>query len=332
MKQGMFKEAFPVEKMICSSCGATLIPNTIQPALVCEYCDTAVANPYYVESDAIAAAQPTLPEMCVQTLVEMGRAENLADVDENCFGEPIQNADTARAAMKIPDGEKLYFLYDHQSLLGMVLGMLTEGIALTDNGLYYLCDGKAGSRSWEAFITGAISCVDRASWQDEGRLSIGTSLSVAVSSDTDSRLARFLIDFHNRVYHKHTGQTAPDSWSVTAGQAQQEQVLAQTVQTGTLAGTVLTAARSLLQRSAAQRHVVQRPTVMRTVKRPEPARHHVQRPEPPRSVRQQPPVHRQQTERPGGMFRPSAGPGGRGGMGGPRGGHGGPGGPGRGRR
>lgn len=325
-----------MEKLICTSCGATLNVTTISQVLVCEYCDTAVANPYYDESAALAAATPTLPELCVQTLLEMGANENLADVDNNCFGQPITNIDSARAAMGIPDKEKVYFLYDRQSLLGLVLGVLAEGLALTDSGLYYKCNGESGSRSWEAFITGAISCTLPSDWQQEGRLSIGSSLGVAVTSDAESRLARFLIDFHNRVYHKHTGQTAPESWCVNQRAVQVQSAasgLGGALGKATLAGTVLTAAQSLLQRSVAQRtapqrHVVQRPTVMRTVKRPEPQRHQPRREMPQRPAQ---PMHRQQTQHPGGMFRPSAPagrPGRHGGMVGGRG----MGGPGRGRR
>lgn len=317
-----------MEKMLCPSCGAALTPDTAKPALVCEYCDTPVPNPYYVESDAKAAAQPTLKEMCVAALLEMGKNARLADLDENCFGDPIQRDDTARAAMDIPDREKLYFFYNHESLLGAVLGTVSEGLALTENGLYYLCGGKKGSLSWESFITGAIACEDRASWQQEGTLRIGSSISVGISSEADSQLARFLVDFHNRVYHQYTGQTAPASWAVTE-QAAEPRVNTGSVLTGAgLAGTVLTAAKSLLQRNAMQRHVVQRPAVNRVVRKPVPQRRHMQQPARPAMTQ---PVHRQRPQEPGGMFRPGGGHGRHGGPGGP-GGMGRMGGPGRGRR
>lgn len=320
-----------MEKLICSSCGAAITPNTTQPILTCEYCDTSIPNAYYVESDAKAAAEPTLQELCIQTLIEMGENENLADVDANCFGNPIHSADTARAGMGIPDREKLYFLYDHLSLLGTV----KEGFALTDGGLYFKCDGDEGSRSWEAFITGSIACEDRVSWQEAGTLAIGTSLKFSISSDADSRLAKFLIDFHNHVYHQYTGQIAPEAWSVV-----ENGTTAQVAEAPSLADTVLSAARTLLGRAAVQRTITtQRPVVLRTAKKTVAQKYHTRHVEPPRPARPvaPQPMRQPRMERPMSGSRSMGGPGGRGGMGGPggRGGRGGPGGmggPGRGRR
>lgn len=45
-----------MEKLVCSACGAPLTPNTDQPYLTCEYCDTAVPNAFYREP--VPAAQP----------------------------------------------------------------------------------------------------------------------------------------------------------------------------------------------------------------------------------------------------------------------------------
>ncbi|MBQ8554236.1 MAG: hypothetical protein IJ438_00040 [Clostridia bacterium] len=334
-----------MEKLICSSCGATLTPNTTQAFLTCEYCDTTVPNAHYNESDAKAAAMPTLEELCVETLLEMGESEKLSELDESCFGNPLLSADSARSAMGIPDQERVYLLYDHVSLLGSI----KEAFALTDTGLYYKCDGDEGSRSWEAFITGAISCVDRDGWQQDGTLEIGTSLRFEISSDKDSRLARFLIDFHNHVYHQHTGETAPDSWSANEREAD-----VQAAEAGGIAATVAAAARTLLQRSAIQRTAAQRPMVLRTNPKPAMSRYHTRKQEPPRPAHQnapQPPRQQRmdRMDRPGGISRPAGGPGGRGSIGGPggrgsmggpggrggmggSGGRGGMGGPGRGRR
>ena len=90
-----------MEKMICSSCGATLIPSNTQAFLVCEYCDTSVPNPHYDEAAAKAAAEPTLEEICVETLIQMGENENLASLGD-CFGNPLKNIDSSRAALNVP--------------------------------------------------------------------------------------------------------------------------------------------------------------------------------------------------------------------------------------
>ena len=313
-----------MEKLICPGCTAPLTPNTIQAALVCEYCGTAVSNSLYNEVEARAAAIPTLEEKCVQALIEMGEGENLTEVEDNCFGNPLRSITSARQAMDVPDQEHIYFLIDHLSIFGNV----KEALALGESGLYYLCQGEEGHRSWEAFITGAISCEDRTSWTDAGRICIGTSLVFSVSSEADSRLARFLIDFHNRMYHEHTGKTAPADWAVTKPVEE-----TQRASTPTLAGAMRAAAGSLLR----PRTTI-RPVLQRTV-RPAPVqRGHLRRMEPPRPVipvRQPAPV-----QRPGSMSRtvgghkgpggPGMGLGGRG-MGGP-GGRGGCGPGGRGRR
>ena len=38
-----------MEKLVCTSCGATITPNTTEPFLTCEYCDSSITNAFYVE-------------------------------------------------------------------------------------------------------------------------------------------------------------------------------------------------------------------------------------------------------------------------------------------
>ncbi|MBQ7850708.1 MAG: hypothetical protein IJ343_13370 [Clostridia bacterium] len=251
-----------MEKMICSCCGAAIVPTTTQAFLTCAYCDASIANPYYDEAAAAEAARPDLKAICLKTLIDMGESENLDSVDPDCFGNPIYHGDGARSALSIPDSEQMYFLYAHTILL---LGF-SEGLALTDGGLYYSCGGEKGSRSWEAFITGAISCVDRADKQD-GVLRIGSAIEIAVNSDKDSRLARFLVDFHNHVYALYTGSAAPAAWAVT------EQSAAAAAQNDdpSLLETILPAVgallggSSLLRTTADRRKVTMRPTGRPTI-------------------------------------------------------------------
>lgn len=293
-----------MEKLLCESCGATLVPDPAAACLTCEYCGTAVTNPHY--DPARAPAVPDLGKLCVDTLLSMGRSENLASVDGNCFGEPIQQIYTARDAMGVPQQEKVYFLYDRTTL---ILGTLKEGFALADGGLYYKCDGQQGSRSWESFITGAVSCTDRTA-AAEGRLCIGTSLQFAVTNEADSRLARFLIDYHNHVYQQYAGEAAPTAWTVTAGSA--DASIAQ-AEAPTLGRTLLNAAGSLLgglsltgaltgqstprrvitPRRTVHTGVMRRPTKVQPVHRPEPPRTPVQRTAPARPHPQQSATPRQ---------------------------------------
>ena len=100
-----------MEKIICASCGATMTPNSTQPFLTCEYCDTTVPNAYYNESAAKAAAEPTLADICLQTLRDMGADAKLSQQDANAFGNPLYIAETSRAALNIPDSENVYLLY-----------------------------------------------------------------------------------------------------------------------------------------------------------------------------------------------------------------------------
>lgn len=319
-----------MEKLVCAGCCAPIAPTTTQAFLTCEYCGTSIPNPYYSEVAAKEAAKPSLAEACIAQLLEMGAAQNLADLDSDCFGNPLNAIDTARAGLSISDAHQVYLLYDHTYLL---LGF-SDGLALTDGGVYYKCDSGAGSLSWEAFVTGAISCVDRTDDQ-HGTLKIGSSVEVAVKSERDSRLARFLVDFHNHMYHLHTGETAPATWNVT------EPVISiQAEQRGSsLLGGLIPAVGALLGTASAARRktVIQRAPVMRPTSRPTAApdrRSHI---EPPRPLHSQP-HHRSAPKAPGSMGRPGMGgpgqpgrPGGQrgpGGMGGQRG----PGGPGRGRR
>lgn len=311
-----------MEKLICSCCGAAIVPNIASAFLTCEYCDISIPNPRYDESAAAAAAKPSLEETCITTLLEMGQDQNLAKLDPDCFGTPINGVDSARAGLSIPDGQQVYLLYQH-TLLFLAF---SDGLALTDGGVYYKCDAGEGSLSWGAFVTAAISCADRSGDQD-GTLKIGSAIELPVKNDKDSRLARFLVDFHNHVYHLHTGETAPAAWAVTEGVSTAEEA-----DSPSLLGTVLPAVGALLTGSALRRqtnlrrtpmmHPTSRPTV------PQDRRGHVQ---PPRPLHSQP--RRTNPLRPGGMMgRPGTGrpqgPGRPGGMGG-AGGMGRPGNPGR---
>ena len=247
-----------MEKLICSCCCATLVPNIDKPFLTCEYCDANIPNPYYDETAAAEAAKPDLTALCLTALKEMGAAQNLARLDQDCFGDPIEGVDTARAGLQIDDADRIYFLYTHSFLLLV----FHDGLALTDSGLYYKDEEGEGRLSWEAFVTSPISCVDRAEDQD-GTLRIGSSIELPVKSDKDASLARFLVDYHNHVYRLHTGETAPATWAVT------EPVVA--VQTAavpekepSLLNTVLPAVGALLGGSVLNRQNQQtRQTILR---------------------------------------------------------------------
>lgn len=79
-----------MEKLTCSSCGATMNPNTTQPYLVCEYCDSAVENKYYTEP-----APGTVIETAtaVQTEAEDALAtEETADTEEPTLIEKLIDA------------------------------------------------------------------------------------------------------------------------------------------------------------------------------------------------------------------------------------------------
>lgn len=310
-----------MEKMICSSCGATMTPNNTQPFLTCDYCDTTVTNPHYVQGEA-SAAVVDLQAMCIKTLVEMGKGESLADVADGCFGDPIRDAGAARSAMEIPDREKVYLVMDRSSIFWSV----EEGLALADGGLYYKHDGEVGKRSWESFITGAISFEAGSSKAQPGTLHIGTSLAFSVTTEEDARIARFLIDYHNQVYRQYTGDAAPAAWTVTGNEAVEEESAGMGGLLGTVAAVATTLMRNNRARTVVPRTVVQRPVVQRSFRQTPPARPQPRRMEPARPARpmEQHPAHRPGAQRPGGMYRPA----GHGGMGGP-GGHGGPG---RGRR
>lgn len=297
-----------MEKLICDSCGAALVPDATAPHLTCAYCGTPVTNPHY-DATLAAAVPPDLATLCLETLAEMGKSENLSQVDGNCFGQPILQNYTVRDAMGVPAQEKLYFLYDRTTL---ILGTLKEGFALGSEGLYYKCGDEHGHRSWEAFITGAVACVDRAG-SAEGRLNIGTSLTFAVTSEAESRLARFLVDYHNHVYQQYTGKPAPDSWTVAAPDGSVTQTEAESP---SLVQTLLTAAGTLLGSATAHRHtptlrrtvhtpVQHRPTKLQPVHRPQPVRTPVQRPQPAHPTLRTPASRPQQPH----MQRPSpAGP------------------------
>ena len=308
-----------MDKLLCTSCGAPLTPDAAQPYITCAYCDTAAPNPYYDETAAAKAAAPTLDERCVEELKRMGQS---ASLDESCFGTPLERASDLRRTMEIPDREKVYVGFDRLNLLGM----LTEGFALTDTGLYYLCEGGTGRWTWEQFVTAPISCTQPAGWQQECTLSLGASLRFNLSGRADYQLGCFLIDFHNHMYQQHTGLAAPTAW--TEESAAQEESAAPS-----LGKAVLTAAGALLARSAVKQTVSHRGTNLFSARRPAPPRPAVRRADPPRPLRPEPrpvqrPMHMDHPARPS---RPGSG------MRGPRvqhspgrpGGMRGPGGPGR---
>lgn len=306
-----------MEKLICSCCGAAIIPNITSAFLTCEYCDTSIPNPRYDESAAADAAKPSLEERCITALLEMGQDQNLAKLDPDCFGTPINGIDTARASLSIPDAQQVYLLYQH-TLLFLAL---SDGLALTDGGVYYKCSTGEGILSWDAFVSSAIACTDCSGSQD-GTLRLGSAIELPVKSDKDSRLARFLVDFHNHIYQLHTGDAAPAAWCV------RESASADARDNSSLLETLLPAAGALLGVSSAQRKtIIRRTPTMHPTSRPtapQDRRGHVV---PPRPLHSQP--HRPGAHHPsGGMGRPG-GPSGR--PGGP--GHpGGMGRPGKGRR
>ena len=65
-----------MEKLTCTSCGATMTPNTNQPYLVCEYCDSAMENKYYVApvEPVAAASQAAAVQEEIATEVETSQA------------------------------------------------------------------------------------------------------------------------------------------------------------------------------------------------------------------------------------------------------------------
>lgn len=296
-----------METMTCACCSAKLVPTTLTPFLTCEYCDTSIPNPHYDEAAAAAAtaeaAKPDAAALALASLKEMGAAQNLAGLDRSCFGDPINAIDAARAGLSIPDDEQVYFLYEHTFLFVA----FSDGLALTDGGVYYSCDSGKGSLSWEAFVTGSISCVDEADDVD-GTLKIGSGVELAVKDEKDSRLARFLVDFHNHVYHQYTGETAPASWAVTEPAA--SAAVSTQAEGGSLLGSVLPGIGALVgsailgtgttRRTPTARtssilrtptvHPTSRPTVQRD------RREHVT---PPRPLNV--PNHQRPTGRPGGI-------------------------------
>lgn len=202
-----------MENLICSCCGAKLVPTTTNAFLTCEYCDSSVDNPYYDAAAATAAAteaaKPDFAATALATLREMGVKQKLTSIDRDCFGEPLHGVDSARRGLSIPDGEQVWFLLAHNII---ILGF-SDGLALTDTGLYYHCDSGEGSLSWETFITSGVACVQPNDVND-GALQVGSSLRLTLKGDKDARLAAFLVDFHNQVYHACTGETAPENWCV----------------------------------------------------------------------------------------------------------------------
>ena len=95
-----------MEKLICSCCTAPITPTIAQAFLTCEYCGTSTKNPYYDEAAAAEAAKPSLEEICLSALREMGAAQNLAKLDPDCFGDPINGNDAARMGLSISDAHQ----------------------------------------------------------------------------------------------------------------------------------------------------------------------------------------------------------------------------------
>ena len=318
-----------MEKMLCTSCGATLTPDVSAPFLTCAYCDTAVPNPHY--DGTAAPEEPDLAAQCVATLLEMGEGELKGCAS---FGRPLQEAYAAREALEIPGDENVYLVYAHST----IWRTFSEGFAMADSGVYYLDGSNKGRRTWEAFITGGVSAVDRAGRSEDGALTLG-ACTFPINSDEDSKLARFVCDFYRCMYQRHTGQAAPAAWQEAPAAAS----VGQTVAKATVAGTVLNAAGNLLRRAivqrAVQRPTLQHPAVRREARRPAMPAGRVERPARPSPIqptRLQPPGarHQPRSAHPAGQGRPgSTGRlGGRGGRGPGGRGPGGIGGPGRGRR
>ena len=282
-----------MEKLMCTGCGAPLAPNDTDRFLTCAYCETAVPNPYYDESAAAQAQQPQeadLDALCVQRLVEMGKEQSLAENGVR-FGAPLSSSDaqSARAAMGIPDADKVYLVYDATSLIGGLLDTIlgssfAQGFALCTSGLYYKLDGEQGQLSWLKFITGAISCTLGL----ESRLNIG-SLSFPVDGNADQQLASFVIDFHNQIYYEKTGSFAPAEWAV-------KQQTVQTVQSAPAINPLAAMATAMVGSALLGNHSKPRPRPtahahtrpVHTVKPLHPYQH-AQRPQKPSAARPQRP-------------------------------------------
>lgn len=80
-----------MEKLTCSSCGATMTPNTNQPYLVCEYCDSAVENKYYIQpAEPVSAVQPE-SEMTASAETQTTQ-ESVAEAEEPSLLEKLADA------------------------------------------------------------------------------------------------------------------------------------------------------------------------------------------------------------------------------------------------
>ena len=294
-----------METMTCACCSAKLVPTTLTPFLTCEYCDTSIPNPHYDAGAAAAAeaaaAKPDAAAIGLAALKEMGAAQNLAGLDRSCFGDPINAIDAARAGLAIPDDQQVYFLYEHTFLFVA----FSDGLALTDGGLYYCCDSGKGCLSWEAFITGAISCTDEADGVD-GKLRIGSGVELPVKDEKDSRLARFLVDFHHHVYHQYTGETAPASWAVTepavsttAAQAEDGSLLGSVLPgIGALVGSAILGTGTTRRTTTARTSSILRTPTVHSTSRPTVRRDRREHVEPPRPLHV--PTPHQRPSRPGG--------------------------------
>ena len=86
-----------MEKLICPACGAPLTPDSAQPFLNCEYCDTSVENKYYVAPPA-SAAQPAVQQFDPEPAAEEDADEAFIPASGSSLLQTLLNAGTALVA------------------------------------------------------------------------------------------------------------------------------------------------------------------------------------------------------------------------------------------
>lgn len=91
-----------MEKLTCTACGATMTPNTVQPYLVCEYCDSAIENKYYDAAAAEAARLEAARQEALQA-ADQSSGEDAAEAsaEEPTLVERILNAGKEKLTDKI---------------------------------------------------------------------------------------------------------------------------------------------------------------------------------------------------------------------------------------
>lgn len=91
-----------MEKLTCTACGATMTPNTVQPYLVCEYCDSAIENKYYDAAAAEAARLKAARQEALQA-ADQSAGEDAAEAsaEEPTLVERILNAGKEKLTDKI---------------------------------------------------------------------------------------------------------------------------------------------------------------------------------------------------------------------------------------